>query len=147
MNQTPNALSGIVRELHHVAIAVPSIAEARGLYVDLLGLDASEPEHVADQKVNVLVCFVGGQRIELVEPSAPDSPVSAFIEKRGGGLHHLAWRVDDLELALSTLKAAGVRLIDESPRLGAHNCRIAFVHPKSTGGVLSELVEEPHSNS
>ena len=145
MNQPPNALSGIVRDLHHVAIVVPSIDEARGLYVDLLGLKAGEPEHVADQKVNVLVCFAGTQRVELVEPSAPDSPVSGFIAKRGGGLHHLAWRVDDLEAALAKLKAAGVRMLDEAPRLGAHNCRIAFIHPKATGGVLSELVEDPNS--
>lgn len=144
MNQPPNALSGIVRDLHHVAIVVPSIDAARGLYVDLLGLTAGEPEHVADQKVNVLVCFAGTQRVELVEPSSPDSPVSGFIAKRGGGLHHLAWRVDDLEVALAKLKAAGVQLIDEAPRAGAHNCRIAFIHPKATGGVLSELVEDPN---
>jgi len=80
---------------------------------------------------------------ELVEPAADDSPVSNFVARRGGGLHHLAWRVDDLDRALAVLKRAGVRLIDESPRPGAHGTRVAFVHPKATGGVLSELVEDP----
>jgi methylmalonyl-CoA/ethylmalonyl-CoA epimerase len=147
VSKPPEALAAVVRDLHHVAIVVPSIDEARKLYVDVLGLIAGEPEHVADQKVDVLVCMAGTQRIELVQPSSPDSPVSGFIAKRGGGLHHLAWRVDDLEAALAKLKAAGVRLIDEAPRPGAHGCRIAFIHPKSTGGVLSELVEDPNYDS
>ena len=136
-------LAAVVRELHHVAIVVPSIQSARAVYVDTLGLTAAEVEHVADQKVNVLVCYAGGQRIELVEPASEDSPVSRFLETRGGGLHHVAWRVDDLEAALGRLRSAGLRLIDESPRPGAHGTRIAFVHPKATGGVLTELVELP----
>ena len=136
-------LQSLVLGLHHVAIVVPSIAEARKLYVDLLGLRPKEVEHVADQKVNVLVCYAGLQRIELVEPAAPDSPVSAFLAKRGGGLHHLAYRVGSIERALAALKSAGLRLIDERPRPGAHGTRIAFVHPSATGGVLSELVEDP----
>ncbi len=131
--------------LHHVAIVVPSIAAARVAYEGALGLSASEVEYVADQKVNVLVLYAGEQRIELVEPAADDSPVTNFIAKRGGGLHHLAYRVDDIEVALERLKAAGVRLIDEAPRPGAHDTRIAFVHPKATGGVLTELVQEPIS--
>ncbi len=139
----PRELAGLVAELHHVAIVVASIEEARGLYVDTLGLFESEVEHVADQKVNVLVCYAGGQRIELVEPSSDDSPVTKFLEKRGGGLHHLAYRVADLGRALAELKAKGVRLIDEAPRPGAHGTRVAFVHPKATGGVLTELVEIP----
>jgi len=112
----------------------------------VLGLSASAPEYVADQKVNVLVTYAGEQRIELVEPAAPDSPVTRFLEKTGGGLHHVAYRVDDVAAAIAALKAAGVRLIDEAPRPGAHGTRIAFVHPKSTGGVLSELVEEPRAH-
>jgi methylmalonyl-CoA epimerase len=90
----------------------------------------------------VLVCFAGEQRIELVEPATSDSPVSAFLAKRGGGLHHLAYRVDSVERALEALKAAGLRLIDLTARPGAHGTRIAFVHPAATGGVLTELVEE-----
>lgn len=136
------ALDAVVQGLHHVAIVVPSLAEARKTYVDVLGMSAGEPEYVADQKVNVLVCFAGLQRIELVEPAASDSPVSAFLAKRGGGLHHLAYRVENVERALARLKSAGLRLIDERPRPGAHGTRIAFVHPSATNGVLTELVEE-----
>ena len=143
MTETPQALQGIVKDLHHVAIVVPSIEEARKTYVEALGLAESEVEHVADQKVDVMVCYAGTQRIELVQPASPDSPVSKFIEKRGGGLHHLAWRVDDLDAALEHLKTSGVRLIDEAPRPGAHGTRIAFVHPSAAHGVLTELVEDP----
>jgi methylmalonyl-CoA epimerase len=142
MSPSPQ-LAPLVRGVHHVAIAVASIAEARKLYEGVLGLSASEPEYVADQKVNVLVTHAGTQRIELVEPAAPDSPVSKFLAARGGGLHHVAYRVDDLEAALAALKRAGVRLIDERPRPGAHGTRIAFVHPQAAFGVLTELVEDP----
>jgi methylmalonyl-CoA/ethylmalonyl-CoA epimerase len=141
----PESLAAVVQGLHHVAIVVESIADARRTYVDLLGLVPHETAHVPDQKVNVLVCYAGSQRIELVEPAAPDSPVSAFLARRGGGLHHLAWRVDDCAAAIARLKAAGARLIDEAPRPGAHGTRIAFVHPRSTGGVLCELVEDPRA--
>lgn len=144
-NVRDEALRPLVRELHHVAIVVPSIATARATYVELLGLAAGEPEHVADQKVNVLVCHAGAQRIELVEPASPDSPVAGFLAKRGGGLHHLAYRVDDVAAAIARLEAAGVRMIDRAPRPGAHGTRIAFVHPQSTGGVLTELVEVPEA--
>jgi len=138
------ALQSVVQGLHHVAIVVPSLAEARKTYVDVLGMTAGEPEHVPDQKVNVLVCHAGTQRIELVEPAAPDSPVTGFLAKRGGGLHHLAYRVASVERALAVLKAAGLRLIDERPRPGAHGTRIAFLHPSAANGVLTELVEDPH---
>jgi len=154
----PDLLAGVVRGLHHVAIVVPSIAEARPVWEAALGLVADAAgghtgaggtpelgpgvEHVPDQRVNVLVLRAGTQRIELVEPASPDSPVSKFIERTGGGLHHLAWRVDDVGAALATLTARGVRLIDVAPRPGSHGTRIAFVHPKSTGGVLMELVQD-----
>jgi len=142
--ETPEVLRRVVTGLDHVAIVVASIAEARKTYVELLGLRCeSAPEHVPDQRVNVLVCHAGTQRIELVEPASEDSPVSKFLAKRGGGLHHLAYRVDDLVGALAILGAAGVRLLDSTPRPGAHGTRIAFVHPASTGGVLTELVEHP----
>jgi len=139
----PDALRGLVKGLHHVAIAVPSIAAARGAYERVLGLSAGEPELVGDQKVNVLVCRAGGQRIELVEPAGDDSPVSAFLARRGGGLHHLAFHVDDVAAAVAELKRRGARLVDAAPRHGAHGTRIAFVHPATTGGVLIELVEDP----
>lgn len=135
-------LAPLVRGVHHIAIVVESIAEARRVYEGVLGTSVGQPEYVADQKVNVLVTYAGAQRIELVEPAAPDSPVSQFLAKRGAGLHHVAYRVDDIERALAALKAAGVRMIDEKPRPGAHGTRIAFVHPKALGGVLTELVED-----
>jgi methylmalonyl-CoA epimerase len=138
----PESLAPLVVGLHHVAIAVRSLAEARAIYEGALGLSAAEPEHVPDQRVNVLVLHAGGQRIELVEPAAPDSPISAFLAKRGPGLHHLAYRVRDLDLALAALERRGVELIDRAARPGAHGTRIAFVHPRATGGVLTELVEE-----
>lgn len=141
----PRGFEGVVKGLHHVAIAVKSLAEARVAYEGALGLAASEPEFVPDQKVNVLVLFAGEQRIELVEPASADSPVSAFLEKRGPGIHHLAWKVDDCAAAIDTLKAKGLRMIDEAPRPGSHKTTIAFVHPKSTGGVLMELVQDPPS--
>src|SRR5262245_23239136 len=106
------ALQSVVQGLHHVAIVVPDLAEARKTYVEVLGLKPTAREHVPDQKVNVLVCYAGLQRIELVEPAAPDSPVSKFLEQRGPGLHHLAYRVANLERALAHAKAAGLRLID-----------------------------------
>ena len=141
----PEALGPLVLGLHHVAIVVASIEEARKTYEGVLGMTASELEHVPDQKVNVLVLYAGEQRIELVEPAAEDSPVQGFLAKRGGGLHHLAYRVADLGQVLEQLTRAGVRLIDSAPRPGAHGTRIAFVHPKATGGVLTELVEVPAS--
>jgi methylmalonyl-CoA/ethylmalonyl-CoA epimerase len=139
----PGNLAPVVRGLHHVAIAVESLAASRTAYETALGLASSEVEYVEDQKVNVLVLYAGAQRIELVEPASADSPVSNFIAKRGGGLHHLAWKVDDVAAAIARLEKDGVKMIDRAPRPGAHGTRIAFVHPKSTGGVLMELVEEP----
>ncbi len=141
----PPTLRGVVKELHHVAIAVKSIAEARKAYESALGLSATELEFVPGQKVNVLVLYAGTQRIELVEPSSPDSHVTKFLEQKGGGVHHLAWRVDDMAAALAHLKSHGIRLIDDVGVPGAHGCLIAFVHPKSTGGVLMELVQEPRA--
>jgi methylmalonyl-CoA/ethylmalonyl-CoA epimerase len=136
-------LAGLVRGLDHVAIAVPSIAEARKVYIGALGMTDGGIEHVADQKVNVLMVHAGAQRIELVEPAAPDSPISGFLAKRGPGLHHLAYVVDDVAAAVAVLQRAGLRMIDAAPRPGAHGTRIAFVHPSATGGVLTELVELP----
>ncbi|MFT5052351.1 MAG: methylmalonyl-CoA/ethylmalonyl-CoA epimerase [Chlamydiales bacterium] len=139
----PEVLRGVVRGLHHVAIVVRSLEESAKLYVDILGMATALPEFVPDQKVNVLVLRAGEQRIELVEPASEDSPVSGFLEKRGGGLHHLAWRVDDVAAAIASLEQSGVRMIDREPRAGSHGTRIAFVHPKATHGVLMELVEDP----
>lgn len=144
MNPHPS-LAALVRGVHHIAIVVASIAEARKVYEGVLGLSASEPEYVPEQKVNVLVVYAGAQRIELVEPASSDSPVSRFLAKHGGGLHHVAYRVDDLEAAIEALTKAGVRMIDTEPRPGAHGTRIAFVYPQGMSGVLTELVEDPHA--
>ncbi|MEL6430541.1 MAG: methylmalonyl-CoA epimerase [Planctomycetota bacterium] len=144
--RAPDALAPVALGLHHVAIAVPSIADARGVYEDALGMVAKGGvEHVADQRVDVLVLFAGTQRIELVEPAAEDSPISKFLERSGGraGLHHLAWRVADCADAIARVQAAGAQMIDTAPRPGSHGTTIAFVHPRSTGGVLMELVEDP----
>jgi methylmalonyl-CoA/ethylmalonyl-CoA epimerase len=137
----PPALADVARGLHHIAIAVPSLAQARPVWELALGLACTEPEHVPDQRVNVLVCYAGLQRIELVEPADPGSPISRFLETRGPGLHHVALEVADCAAALSALKVRGLRLIDEVPRPGSHGTTIAFVHPSSTGGVLIELVQ------
>ena len=143
MKSTASKLQGIVTGLHHVAIVVESIEKARNVYETALGMPAGGIELVADQKVRVLVVRAGSQCIELVEPASEDSPVMGFLKKRGPGLHHLAYNVENIERAIAACKAAGLRMIDEKPRPGAHHCRIAFLHPSATGGVLSELVEEP----
>jgi methylmalonyl-CoA/ethylmalonyl-CoA epimerase len=128
-------------QLDHIGIAVRSIDEASRFYRDGMGLRCTGIEEVLEQKVRVAFFPVGDVRIELVEPTAADSPIARFLEKRGPGLHHVAYRVDDLPGMLAALKAAGVRLIDETPRPGAHGMQIAFVHPSATAGVLTELCE------
>jgi methylmalonyl-CoA/ethylmalonyl-CoA epimerase len=125
------------RPFHHVAVAVPSIEEARGLFELLSGTSGSEPETVESQGVRVL--FVGP--VELIEPLTPESTVARFLERRGTGLHHVAYESDDIPSDLARLKEAGLQLIDEVPRAGAGEHLVAFLHPRSTGGVLIELVQ------
>jgi methylmalonyl-CoA/ethylmalonyl-CoA epimerase len=125
------------RPFHHVAVAVPSIDEARGLFELLSNTSGSEPEAVPSQGVRVM--FVGA--VELIEPLSPDSTVARFLERRGSGLHHVAYESDDLPSDLARLKEAGVELIDEEPRPGAGGHLVAFLHPRSTGGILVELVQ------
>lgn len=129
------------KKISHIGIAVASIDEALPFYTDVLGLEFEGTEVVAEQKVKVAFLVIGESRIELLEPTGPDSPVAKFLEKNGPGIHHLAYQVDELEARLASLKEQGVRLIDETPRLGAHHTRIAFLHPKASGGVLTELCE------
>lgn len=128
-------------KINHLGIATRSIDEALEFWADALGLENVHTETVEDQKVRIAMLPIGESRIELLEPTSDDSPISKFLEKRGGGIHHIAVEVDDIEAALAKLKAKGVRLIDESPRIGAENCLVAFVHPRSTNGVLLELVQ------
>ncbi|UCG34511.1 MAG: methylmalonyl-CoA epimerase [Phycisphaerales bacterium] len=130
-----------VQAIDHIGIAVRSIESARLLYERTLGATFEGTEVVPDQKVNAAFFTVGGVRIELLEPTGPDSPVAAYIEKRGEGIHHIAYAVAGLEERIKELAKEGVRLIDEVPRGGTHGTRIVFLHPKSTHGVLTELCE------
>ena len=131
----------MVGKINHIGVAVKSIDASAPFYRDVLGMHFEGTEVVTEQKVKVAFFSVGESRIELLEPTADDSPVAKFLEKNGEGTHHVAYEVDDLVAALARLKAAGVRLIDETPRCGAHGTRIAFLHPKSSGGVLTELCQ------
>lgn len=127
--------------LDHVAVAVPSITAALPIFELLADAPGSRIEHVQAQQVDVAFVGTGATRVELLQPSGPDSTVQKFLDRRGPGLHHIAYRVPDIEAALHRLAAAGVRLIDEQPRLGAGGHKVAFLHPQSTHGVLVELVE------
>ena len=128
--------------LDHVAVAVRSIARIRPLYELLTGASGSPVETLAAQGVDVT--FVG--TVELLEPHGPETPVGRFLERRGPGLHHLAFRVPDLDGALARLRGEGFRLVDETPRPGARGHRVAFLHPESMGDVLVELVEDPDAS-
>jgi methylmalonyl-CoA epimerase len=128
-------------KIDHIGIAVKSLTEAAAIYENALGLKVSAYDQVDEQGVRVAMLNIGESRIELLEPTGPESPIEKFMTKRGEGIHHIAITVDDIEKALEQLKAAGVRLVDNEPRRGAHNTRIAFVHPSSTHGVLLELVQ------
>ncbi|HEX2166643.1 MAG TPA: methylmalonyl-CoA epimerase [Longimicrobiales bacterium] len=130
--------------LDHVAIAVESIAASLPLFESLLGSSGSPVEHIPSQNVSVTFVGAGAGRIELLEPSSPDSPVGRFLARRGPGLHHIAYRVPDIEAALARYAASGVELIDDVPRPGADGHLVAFLHPRSTGGVLIELVSAGH---
>jgi methylmalonyl-CoA/ethylmalonyl-CoA epimerase len=128
-------------KVDHLGIAVHSLEEASRLYRDILGLKCGGAEEIPDQEVRVMFFQIGEVRIELLEPTTDDSPIAKFLVKRGPGLHHIAYLVDDLAATLTALKSAGVRLIDEAPRVGAHGMRIAFAHPQSTNGILTEFCE------
>ncbi len=130
-----------VLKVDHIGIAVKSIDEALKLYVDVLGLECQGKETVEEQKVTVAFLPTGDSELELLESTSPDGPVAKFIEKNGEGVQHIALRVSNIEEALKDLKEKGIRLIDETPRYGAGNAKIAFLHPKSTNGVLVELCE------
>ena len=125
--------------LDHIGIAVSDLSQALAFYRDALGLEVAPPEEVPSQRVRAHFVPVGEASLELLEPTAADSPIAKFIEKRGPGVHHVTLRVDDIREALARLRARGVRLIDEAPREGAEGALIAFVHPASTHGVLVEL--------
>lgn len=131
----------MINGIDHIAIAVSSLEETIPFYRDVLGLPFEGTETVAEQKVTVAFFQAGPTRIELLEPTSDDSPISKFLEKRGNGLHHIALRTDSLENQLDHMREKEVRLIDQEPRTGAHHTKIAFMHPKATHGVLLELTE------
>ncbi len=130
-----------ILKIDHLGIAVNSIDEGKKFWTDVLGLHFEGKETVAEQKVTTAFFPVGESEVELLESTAPDGPIAKYLEKKGEGIQHIAFRVDDIEAALAELKAKGIRLIDETPRKGAGGARIAFLHPKSTSGVLVELCE------
>ena len=131
----------MIRKINHIGIAVHSIDEARPFYEEVLGLAFEGMEEVAEQKVRVAFFACGELRIELLEPTSDDSPISRALASRGPGVHHLAYEADDIEAELQGMKDRGVRLVDETPRRGAHGTRIAFLHPKASGRVLTELTQ------
>ena len=131
------------RGLDHVAIAVKDLDAAIAIYRDALGLELAEIEEVKDQQVRTAIFGHGMGRIELICPTAPDTSVARFLDKRGEGLHHICIEVDDIEAALAELKSRGAPLIDETPKIGAGGAKIAFIHPKGTRGVLTELRQGP----
>ncbi len=130
-----------VRRLDHLGIAVGDLEDARRVFQDLLGLPLLEEEEVPDQQVHAVKLGAGDACLELLHSTDPEGPIGRYVAKRGPGIHHVTLEVDDLPAALKTLSEAGIRLIDEEPRIGAGGKRIAFLHPKSTSGILVELCE------
>ena len=133
-----------ISHIEHLGIAVKSLDEAIPYYENTLGMKCYSIEEVADQKVKTAFFKVGQTKLELLEPTSDESPIAKFIEKRGEGIHHLAFAVEDgVANALAEMEGKGVRLIDKAPRKGAEGLNIAFIHPKSTHGVLTEFCEKP----
>jgi methylmalonyl-CoA/ethylmalonyl-CoA epimerase len=130
-----------IKHIDHIGVAVKTIEQAGKFYTDVLGLKIMDIENVADQKVNVAFLPITDSEVELLESTHEDGPVARFIEARGEGIQHIAFRVENIEEALAELKAKGVRLIDQQPRKGAGGAKIAFIHPKETNGVLVEICE------
>lgn len=141
--QPPASFSPFAWPIHHIGIAVPSLDDAAATFVALGGGAVSGRELVQPQQVEVLFIELPNVRLELLSPTAPTSPVQRFLERRGAGLHHICYEVPDIDAALAQVHAAGFELIDAQPRIGAHQARIAFLHPRSTGGALIELAQFP----
>jgi methylmalonyl-CoA/ethylmalonyl-CoA epimerase len=127
--------------IDHVGVAVSDLDDAIALYEGKLGMSLAHRETVAEQGVEAVLLDVGDCHVELLRPLAPETAVGKFLERKGPGLHHVAYRVDDIDAALARLKAEGIELIDAAPRTGIRNSRVAFVHPRATGSVLTEIVE------
>ena len=132
------------KKINHIGIAVHSLDASIPFYRDQLGMKFEGMEEVPDQQVRVAFLQVGESRIELLEPTSKNSPVAKYLEKKGEGIHHIAYEVEDITATLEKMKEQGVRLIDEVPRQGAHDSLIAFLHPKASGGVLTEICQASH---
>jgi len=133
----------MIKKINHIAIAVSNLEEAAGFYQTVMGLTLSGIEVVTAQKTKVGFFKIGESNIELVQPAEPDSPLVKFLETKGQGIHHICLEVDDIEAEVKAFLEKGATMVDQKPRPGAHNTRVAFVHPKSSGGVLIELCEFP----
>ncbi len=134
----------MLTKINHIGIAVKSLEESLPFYRDQLGMSFQGSEEVVEQKVKVAMLRIGESMIELLEPTSEESPIAKFLEKNGPGIHHIAYEVTDIEAAIAELQGQGARMIDTLPRLGAHGTRIAFIHPKSSNGVLTELCQSGH---
>jgi len=131
----------MITQINHIGIAVTSLEDQIPLYRDVLKLEFLGTDEVAEQQVKVAMFRVGEVQIELLEPTSPESPIAKFIEKKGAGIHHIAYQSDNLESDIKELISKNIRMIDETPRNGAHDSRIAFLHPSSSGKVLTELCQ------
>jgi methylmalonyl-CoA/ethylmalonyl-CoA epimerase len=131
----------VLSTIDHVGIAVEDLEAALALYRDSLAMPLVHRETITEQGVDAALLDVGDSHVELIAPLGPETPVGKFLAKRGPGLHHVAYRVADIDAALRSATAAGLRLIDETPRTGIRGSRVAFLHPAATGGVLTELVQ------
>src|SRR5260370_20089065 len=130
-------------QIDHIGIATRGIDEGAVFWREALGLEADGTEEIGPQRVRVAMLSIGESCLELLEPTSDDSPIAKFLDKRGPGIHHIAVRVDDIRASLQRLREKGARLIDDTPRVGAGGCLVAFIHPSSANGVLVELVERP----
>jgi len=133
----------MLKKINHIAIAVNNLEEATKFYQNVLGLNLSGVEVVVPQKTKAGFFKIGESNIELIQPSEPDSPLVKFLKTKGPGIHHICLEVDDIETEIKAFLREGAAMVDQTPRLGAHNTKVAFIHPKSSGGVLIELCELP----
>jgi len=132
-----------LKRINHIALVVPQLEEAKRFWIDIMGLSLDHETHIAEQRVDVAFMPIENSNVELLQPTDNDSGVAKFLNKRGAGMHHICFEVDDIEASLIELQAAKVPLIDETPRIDSHGKKLAFIHPKGTGGVLVELYELP----
>jgi methylmalonyl-CoA/ethylmalonyl-CoA epimerase len=131
----------VLGRIDHIGVATDDLDAAVALYEGTLGMPVAHRETVESQGVEAVLLSIGDGHVELLRPLGPDTPIGKYLDNRGPGLHHVAYAVDDIDGVLSTLKEAGIEMIDSQPRIGIRQSRVAFVHPRSTGGVLTEIVE------